>query len=126
MVYQALADVIVLVHLGFVVFAALGGFLVLRWTRCAWIHIPSVAWAAWIEFAGWICPLTPLENWLREKAGEVDYSGGFIEHYIIPLLYPTALTRELQITLGILVLVINFAIYAWVIHRSFTRKANAH
>ncbi|MCZ6719624.1 MAG: DUF2784 domain-containing protein [Gammaproteobacteria bacterium] len=123
MVYQALADVIVLVHLGFVVFAALGGFLVLRWTRCAWIHIPTVMWAAWIEFAGWICPLTPLENWLRGRAGAQDYSGGFIEHYIIPLLYPTALTRELQITLGVLVVIVNLAIYGWVIHRLSKRKA---
>ncbi|MCI0401772.1 MAG: DUF2784 domain-containing protein [Gammaproteobacteria bacterium] len=123
MVYHVLADVIVVIHLGFVLFAALGGFLVLRWAQCAWIHIPAVIWAASIEFAGWVCPLTPLENWLRVKAGTDSYTSGFIEHYIVPVLYPATLTRELQITLGVLVMVMNLAIYGWIIHRLFKHKA---
>jgi hypothetical protein len=111
------ADLIVLVHIAFVLFAVLGGLLVLRWRRLAWVHVPAALWAAAIEFAGWICPLTPLENWLRRQAGEGAYEGGFIEHHILPILYPAALTRRLQIVLGLLVIVLNVAIYAWVFLR---------
>jgi hypothetical protein len=117
MVYRVLADLVVMMHLAFVLFAVLGGFLVIKWKRYAWIHVPIVVWAALIEFAGWVCPLTPLENWLRERGGEIVYRSGFVEHYILPLLYPTVLTRRLQIALGLLVLIINVVIYGWVWRR---------
>lgn len=117
MLYRVFADLVVVTHLVFVLFAVLGAFLVLSWKRCAWIHIPAVVWAALIEFAGWVCPLTPLENWLREKGGSIVYRSGFIEHYIIPLLYPCMLTRSLQIALGLFVLSINLGIYGWVLYR---------
>jgi hypothetical protein len=117
MVYRVLADLVVMMHLAFVLFAVLGGFLVIKWKRYAWIHLPIVVWAALIEFAGWVCPLTPLENWLRERGGEIVYRSGFVEHYILPLLYPTVLTRRLQIALGLLVLIINVVIYGWVWRR---------
>ena len=107
MLYGILADLVVIAHFVFVLFAIFGGFLVLKWGHCAWIHLPVVLWAAGIEFGGWICPLTPLENWLRGKSGAIGYDSGFVEHYILPLLYPTALTRNLQITFGILILCIN-------------------
>lgn len=125
MIFRLLADLTVLVHLAFVLFAVLGGTLVLRWRRVAWAHLPTVLWAALIEFAGWICPLTPLENWLRRQGGALGYSGGFIEHYVIPVLYPVGLTRQVQIVLGILVLTINAAIYGWVLRRHLRSRERA-
>jgi hypothetical protein len=117
MLYRVFADLVVVVHLAFVLFAVLGGLLVLRWKRCAWLHVPAVVWAALIEFAGWVCPLTPLEIWLREKGGAIAYRSGFVEHYILPLLYPAVLTRRLQIVLGLFVLGVNLGIYGWILHR---------
>lgn len=114
-IYRLLADVVVLVHFGFVLLVALGGFLVLwRW-RFAWIHLPALVWGITIEFAGWICPLTPLEQSLREQAGTTPYSGGFIDHYVFAVLYPEGLTRTDQIWLGALLLVVNGVLYvfAW-------------
>jgi hypothetical protein len=112
-----LADLVVVAHFAFVLFVVLGGLLVLRWPRLAYVHVPVAIYGALIEFAGWVCPLTPLENMLRERAGETGYQGGFIEHYILPVLYPSALTREIQILLGSLVLVLNLVIYAYIIRR---------
>ncbi len=123
MLYGVLADFVVMVHFAFVLFVVLGGFFVLRCKRCAWLHVPVVLWGALIEFTGWICPLTPLENWLRARGGAVGYRSSFIEHYIFPVLYPTHLTRQLQITLGLLVLGINLGIYAWVLRRAAKSKA---
>jgi hypothetical protein len=117
MLYRILADLVVIVHFVFVLFVVFGGFLLFRSKRVAWLHVPCVLWAILIEFAGWICPLTPLEISLREKAGELAYRSGFIEHYILPILYPTVLTRRLQFILGFLVFIINFAIYWWVFRR---------
>lgn len=82
-----------------------------------WIHLPAVLWGALIEFAGWVCPLTPLENWFRENAGSTGYSSGFIEHYVMPVLYPSGLTREIQIALGVFVIVVNAGFYGWVLRR---------
>ena len=121
MIYGALADLVVVVHLVFVVFAVLGGLLVLKRRRVAWFHLPAVLWAALIEFANWPCPLTPLENRLRHLAGGTGYETGFIEHYLLPLLYPPGLTRGLQIGLGILVLTLNLAVYAWLARRMHRR-----
>ncbi len=123
MLYGVLADFVVMVHFAFVLFVVLGGFFVLRWKRCAWLHVPGVLWGALIEFTGWICPLTPLENWLRARGGTVGYRSSFIEHYILPVLYPTQLTLQLQITLGLLVLGINLGIYGWVLRLAAKSKA---
>ena len=119
--YGLLADIVVGVHALFVLFVVLGGLLVLRWPRLAYLHVPAAIWGAAIEFAGWICPLTPLEQWLRREAGSAGYSGSFIEHYILPILYPSALTREIQLILGFLVIGFNLTIYAYVF-RKRTRR----
>lgn len=117
--YRVLADLLVVVHGAFVLFVVAGGLTVL-WRRwMAWVHLPCAAWGAAIEFGGWICPLTPWEQSLRRQAGAAGYSGGFIEHYLIPLIYPAGLTRGLQIALGVVVLVANVAVYA----RVFARRA---
>ncbi len=113
-----LADLVVLVHLAFVLFVVGGGFLVLRWPALAWLHLPSALWGAAIEFGGWICPLTPLENRFRSRAGGEEYGGGFIEEYLLPVLYPGDLTREIQIVLGLLVVVVNGALYLWIWKRT--------
>ena len=112
-----MADVVVVVHLGFVVFVVLGGLLVIRWRRLAWLHLPAVVWGIVIELAGWICPLTPLENRLRRAAGGGGYEGGFVEHYIVPVLYPDVLTRRMQVALAVFVLSVNVAVYLWIILR---------
>ena len=117
MPYGLLADAVLLAHAAFVAFVVLGGFLVLRWQRLAWVHLPVVAWGAGIEFTGGICPLTPLENHLRALAHEQGYAGGFVEHYVFGLLYPEGLTRDLQIALGLGVLALNAAVYAWLWYR---------
>lgn len=117
MIYRLLADFVFLAHLAFVLFVVLGGVAVWRTPRLAWLHLPAVAWGALIEFAGWICPLTPWEQSLRVLAGEQGYSGGFVEHYLVPILYPAALTRDIQIVLGVLVLLINGTAYVFIVRR---------
>lgn len=117
MIYRALADLVLVLHLGFVLFVVWGGLLVLRWPWVAFLHIPAALWGVLIEYSGWICPLTPLENSLRVRGGEAGYTGGFIEHYIQPALYPHGLTRGAQIVLGSLALLVNFAAYAMVLSR---------
>ena len=109
-----LADLLVVVHVGFVAFVVLGGLLVLRWPRIAWLHIPAAVWGAWIEVTGGICPLTPLENRLRVEAGEAGYQTSFVEHYLLPVLYPEGLTREVQWALAAVVIAVNGAIYTLV------------
>lgn len=117
MIYRALADLILALHLVFVLFVVLGGLLVLRWPRTAWLHIPAAIWGVLIEYTGWICPLTPLENSFRARGGEAGYSGGFIAHYIQPLLYPAGLTRSTQLVLGSVVLLLNLAAYGIALSR---------
>jgi Protein of Unknown function (DUF2784) len=111
------AGVIVALHFAFVVFVVLGGLLALRWPRVVWLHVPAVVWGSLVEFTGWICPLTPLENRLRRAGGEASYQGDFIAHYILPALYPDGLTRSDQLVLGGIALTVNAAIYALVIVR---------
>ena len=111
--YSLLADLALIVHLAFVVFVLCGGLLVLRWRRIAWLHLPAATWGAVVEFTGWICPLTPLENWLRAQGGETSYRSDFIAQYLLPVLYPGDLTRDLQLLLGTGVVVLNTAIYWW-------------
>jgi nitrate reductase gamma subunit len=119
--YRALADLVLVVHLTFVLFVVLGGLLVLRWPWVAFLHIPTAIWGVLIEYSGWICPLTPLENSLRRSGGEAGYSGGFIQHYIQPLLYPAGLTRGTQIVLGSLALILNLAAYGILVSRMRSR-----
>lgn len=118
MVFRATADLVVVVHAAFVGFVVLGGLLVVRWPRLAWVHVPAAAWGALIEFAGWVCPLTPLENYLRQRGGSSAYQGEFIEHYILPLLYPAHLTRATQIWLGSFAVIINILLYWRIIRRA--------
>ncbi|MFH1495041.1 MAG: DUF2784 domain-containing protein [Pseudomonadota bacterium] len=106
------ADLVVLLHFGFILFVVLGGFFALKWRWLAWLHVPAALWGALIEFTGWICPLTPLENLLRQAGGDRGYTSGFIEHYLLPLIYPADLTRELQFALGMGVVILNVLVYS--------------
>jgi Protein of Unknown function (DUF2784) len=117
MMYRILADLVVGLHFVFVVFVVVGGLLVLRWPKLAYLHIPVAVYGAAIEFVGWICPLTPLENSLRRQAGGAGYSTGFVEHYLLPVLYPSALTRDIQLLLGVAVIGINLYIYVYAFRR---------
>ncbi|MBA3894427.1 MAG: DUF2784 domain-containing protein [Gemmatimonadales bacterium] len=125
MVYRVLADVVVGIHVLFVVFVVAGGLLALRRPWVAAAHIPAAVWGALIEFRGWVCPLTPLEKSLRESAGQAGYEGGFIEHYLLPVLYPAGLTRGVQLVLGSLVIVVNLVVYAFLLRRRGTRTGAA-
>jgi len=111
------ADAIVLLHLAFIVFVAIGGLFAFRWPKLAFVHVPTVVWGAVVELAGWICPLTPLENRLRAAAGEFSYTGGFIDRYIMPIVYPPGLSRSFQIALGCAVIGLNALIYGFVLTR---------
>lgn len=118
MLYRLAADAVVLVHVAFILFVIAGGLLALRWRWVAYVHIPVAMYGVAIEFGGWICPLTPLEVHLRRLAGEAGYAGGFIDHYIVRIIYPPGLTPGVQIALGVAVLVLNVAIYS----RCFARR----
>lgn len=115
MVALILADAVLVLHLAFVLFVLFGGLLALRWRPIIWAHLPAVLWGTFVEFSGWVCPLTPLENWLRTQAGISGYEGDFIARYIIPILYPEALTSDIQTILGTVVVVVNLAIYGWLL-----------
>lgn len=117
MLHAWLADGVLALHLAFILFVVCGGLLVLRWPRLAWIHLPAAAWGVLIEYANWICPLTPLEVELRRRGGREGYTGTFLEHYLEPVVYPSGLTREAQILLGSFVLGVNVAVYAWLLAR---------
>jgi len=125
LIYRALADLVLALHLVFVLFVVLGGLLVVRWPRAAWLHIPAAIWGVLIEYTGWICPLTPLENSLRTQGGAAGYNGGFIEHYIQPLLYPAGLTRSTQVVLGSLVLALNLTAYGIMVSRMRSQELAA-
>jgi len=111
MIYRLLADLVVITHLGFVLFVVLGGFLLRRWPRLIYAHVPAAVWGVLIEFAGWVCPLTPLENSLRARGGQARYEGDFIEHYIIPVLYPHGIHRSTQVALGLGAFAVNAIAY---------------
>lgn len=111
MIFHAGAIAVALLHLAFIVFVIAGGLLVLRWKWLAWVHLPAAAWGAAIEFGGWFCPLTAIENILLRKAGLAGYSGGFVSHYLFPLIYPSGLTRGVEVVIGIAVLVVNVGVY---------------
>lgn len=115
--YGFLGDAVLLLHFGFVGFVAAGGLLVLKWRRVAWVHLPAAAWGVAIELSGWICPLTPLENWLREQSGQTPYRADFIARYLLPVIYPEGLTRAAQLALGLAALLLNVAVYVVVLRR---------
>ena len=112
------ADAVALLHLTFILFVMFGAWLVLRWRWIAWLHVPAFVWGAAVEFTGAICPLTPLELRLRMIAGEEGYSGGFVEHYVLPVMYPAGLTPTVQLWLGAFVVALNVGIYAVVLSRA--------
>jgi hypothetical protein len=122
-----LADALVALHLVFIAFVVAGGLLALRRPAWALLHVPAALWGAWTEFTGTVCPLTPWENALRRRAGDAGYSGGFVEHYLIPVIYPEALSPRIQVALGIVVVVVNAAVYAlawWKWRRERRRPGN--
>jgi len=124
MIYTAVANSLVIVHFLFVLFVILGGLLLFRWPGIAFVHLPAAAWGVMIELNHWICPLTPVEQSMRRAAGEEGYTGGFIDHYIIPLIYPEGLTPEIQWVLGAIVLLVNAAIYgSWLLKRMSGRAS---
>jgi uncharacterized protein DUF2784 len=110
-VFRIAADIVVALHAAFALFVALGALLAFRWRRVIWAHLPAIVWGIFIELSGWVCPLTPLENTLRLRAGESAYSGDFIQHYVVPVLYPANLTRETQLAIGIAALAFNALMY---------------
>ena len=120
MFYRWLAVVVLLFHFAFLAFVLLGALLVVRWPRVAWAHVPMAAWGIFVEFAGRVCPLTPLENSLRARAGEQAYASGFIAHYLTAAIYPAGLTRAVEIAIGTLALLCNAALYAWIVKRRRT------
>ncbi|KWR89333.1 DUF2784 domain-containing protein [Cupriavidus sp. IDO] len=118
-----LADSVVVVHFLFILFVVAGALLLFRWPRLAWVHLPAAAWGVVVEWAGWICPLTPLENALRREAGHAGYGGGFVERYLLPVIYPAGLTPGIQLLLGTVVLIVNVLIYAiWWRRRASARR----
>ena len=125
MPYDFLADLVVCLHLAFIVFVILGGLLALRWRWIPWVHLPAAAWGAATEMFGWICPLTPLENNLRQAAGGDGFDTGFVEHYIVPVIYPDELTRGVQLVLGVLLVAFNVSIYIVVWRRRRSKAAAA-
>jgi hypothetical protein len=121
MLARFLADVVVLVHLAFVLFVLFGGMLVARWPIAAWVHLPCAAYGAAIEIGQWICPLTPLENELRRRGGEAGYGGGFVEHYVLPVLYPSPLPADAMWVLAGILVSLNVIIYCTVLLRKHRR-----
>ena len=117
MFFRLLADAVFALHLGFIAFAVAGALCVLRRPRLVWLHVPAAVWAVWIELTGWICPLTPLENHLRARAGQQGYEGGFIEHYLLPVIYPGGLTPKVQVVLGTTILAVNLFAYGVLLRR---------
>jgi hypothetical protein len=121
-VYRIAADLTLVVHLAFIVFVVAGALLLFRYPRLVWLHVPAAVWGTWVELAGRICPLTVLENRFRQLAGEAGYAESFIEHYVVPVIYPAGLTRDAQLWLGIIVAGLNAGLYVcWLLRRRKTR-----
>lgn len=114
MIYRILADFVLVSHLAFIVFVVIGGLLTLRWRWAPFVHLPAACWGAFTVATGGLCPLTPLENALRRAAGAEGYPGGFIEHYLLPVIYPAGLTPSVQLTLTALVVAANVLVYSLV------------
>jgi hypothetical protein len=109
--YKLAANALALIHFAFILFVIFGGLLLLKWPKVMWLHVPAAVWGALIEFAGWYCPLTSMENAMLRRAGESGYSDGFVAHYVFRLIYPAGLTRGLEIAIGVFVLVVNVSVY---------------
>ena len=122
MPYRIAADLLVIVHFAFIVFVVVGGLAALKWRWVILLHIPAAVWAVLIEFQGWICPLTPWEQELRRLGGRAPYEGGFVAHYIMPIVYPDGLTRGIQVGLGVAVVVLNVLVYGWLVARATGRR----
>ena len=121
MIERIAADLVVVLHLAFILFVGLGALLSLRWKAAAWLHLPALAWGVAIELTHGVCPLTPIEQRLRVAAGDAVYSGSFIGHYLLPLIYPAGLDERFQYALGIVLIIFNLAVYAWVLLRRSAR-----
>jgi len=117
MLFQLAADFIIILHFTFIVFVLVGGILVLKWRWLIWLHLPAVIWGVLISFMGWICPLTPLENMLRQAGGGKVYLTGFIEQYIVPLIYPSGFNHEMFFAIGLFVVVVNVIVYAFIFNK---------
>jgi hypothetical protein len=122
MYYSVAADALVIAHLAFIIFVILGGLLLLKWPRLIYLHLPAVVWGTLVELLGWLCPLTPLELHYRMLGGETGYSESFVQHYLLPLIYPAGLTRDVQTLLAMCVITINLVIYA-VIYVKYQRNS---
>ena len=122
MIYSFLADLLVVFHLVFILYVIAGALLIFKWPKTLWLHLPSFFWGITVEFTGWICPLTPWEIQLRRLAGEEGYTGSFIEQYLIPIIYPSGLTREVQMVLGGTVLIVNLSLYILILIKRRKRK----
>ena len=118
MLYSIFADIVIFVHFMFIVFVLTGGFLVLRWHKLIWLHIPAAVWGMLVEFTGWFCPLTDLENWLMLQLGQQGYAISFVERYILPIIYPAQLTRDTQFVLGMIVVIVNIVAYGLIWRQS--------
>lgn len=125
MIYRVLADLVLLLHLGFILFVAAGALLVLRWPRCVWLHLPAAVWGIYTALTGTICPLTPLENHLRRLGGQAGYQGGFIDHYVSRLVYPPGITAGQLALLGGAALAVNLLAYATLLRRHTRRRGSA-
>jgi len=122
LIYHVAANLLVMIHLVFIVFVIAGAFTVLKWPWVILLHIPAVIWGVIVELKGWVCVLTPWENNLRRLAGQEGYSGGFIEHYIISLIYPAELTRDAQLVMGLIVITINLCVYCFIAYQLMCKK----
>ena len=122
MIYSFLADLLVVFHLVFILYGIAGAMLIFKWPKTIWLHLPSCFWGMTVEFTGWICPLTPWEIQLRRLAGEEGYTESFIEHYLILIIYPSGLNREIQMLLGSIVLIVNLSLYTLILIKRRKRK----
>ncbi len=121
--YQFLADALVVVHFLFIVFVVIGGIFLIRRPWLAWVHLPAAVWGATVELSGWVCPLTPLENYLRQRGGGAAYHGDFIEYYLLPLIYPENLTAAMQYVFGVVVIAVNLVFYILFLQKKRMRKS---
>lgn len=125
MLYRFAADLMLVLHFGFIAFVVVGAVGIMRWPKLAWLHVPAAAWGAWIEISGGICPLTTLENRFRLSAGGEGYATSFVEYYLLPVIYPGGLTRTVQLVLAAAVIIINVSLYTYVLRRARKRRINA-
>jgi len=126
MIYSLAADAVLLAHLAFILFVLLGALLAMRWRWVPVIHLPAALWGSYVELTGRICPLTYLENYLRNNAGQSGYPESFVDHYLLPIIYPAGLTRDIQFVLAGVVILTNIALYGWFCFRKrSSHRANA-